>query len=338
MAESGSEENIASNSRGVLLALVADGTQDKWCRKNSGLFDTRLSFLHNRHQWSYNQLETENKEYKNNEIRMIIKRQCDLINMVDLIIDNPDNLPIGSIIKFIKTEYGGQYMDALNDETQIKTNAAIFKRPITNMNGKTIIPLTLAPLHEHNVVFPSMEHHELVIWITFHIPDCNPRLFANVYYLEEPDRKHLFSVPHEFATLQTFMMNDFKNKIIRGANAYILPFNHPTYMIYFWGFDKSKVTNIALNLNGHPYYNGPIEPLEHQKALRGLAGVEPTFIFFSNDRFDEQLKSSVNFSRIDSIQLVITTDQEEESEMCVAAINLQGYRCASGMFGLVYSK
>lgn len=55
-----------THSPAVLLALVADGAQDKWCRKNSNLFDTSLSFLQNRHQWSYNQLDTKNKEYKNN--------------------------------------------------------------------------------------------------------------------------------------------------------------------------------------------------------------------------------------------------------------------------------
>lgn len=339
----GTSESINENtsedtthSRGVLLSLIAYGAQDNWCRKNSNLFDSRPIFLKNRHQWSYSQLDTENKEYKNNEVRILIKRTCDLINMVDIMIDNPDNLPIGSLIKSIKTEYGGQYIDALRNETQITTNAAIFKRPITNMNGKTIIPLTMAPLHEHNLVFPSMIHHELVVWVSMLTP-CNPKLFGNKYYLETPDRQHLFSVSHEFATLQTFMFNDFKNKITKGVNSFKLPFNHPTYMIYFWGFDKSKVTNVAFNLNGAPYYSGPIEPLEHQKALRGL-NVEPTFIFFSQDPFHKQIKSSINFSRIDSIELVITTDQEEETDFHVAAINLQGYRCLSGMFGLVYSK
>jgi hypothetical protein len=262
--------------------------------------------------------------------------------MVDLMIDNPTKAPIGSIIKTIEVEYGGQRLDILRNETQITTNAAIFKRPITHMNGKTIIPLAMAPFHEHNLVSPSTEHHKLAVNLTFQedftASMLNPRLFANMYYVDTPKRHSIINMPYEFATIQSQCEYDFKNRVTKGINTFKLSFNHPSYMIYFWGFDKNKVTNITFNINSKPFYNGPIEPLEHQKALRGLSDVEPTFIFFSNNGFDEQLTSSINFSRIDYMDLIITTDQEEETDLSVAALNIQGYRHSHGMFGLIYSK
>lgn len=325
---------------GGLVALVAYGAQDKWMGKDDKMFDARNLFLKNRHHVVYKRIECSEKWWNESrtKVRLCINRTCDLINMLDLRVSNPDALNLNQIIKSIETEFGGQRMDKLGGDidTMLKTNCSIFGRKITTTNGYTMIPLAMAPLHANNLVFPSAKWHELCINIEFAKPMHDDlQLYGNKYFFDSEDRQKIFNNAHEFVVMQTQYCG--ADKIKKGHNTIKINFNHPLHLIYFWGFDKSKVVNVRLTLENAPYYDGPLDPLEHVKNIRGY-DVDPCMIFFTQDPIDVQPKSSVNFSRIDRATLEIDTTDDTECDIHVVGISYQGLRYMDGMVGLVYSK
>lgn len=361
---------------GALIGLIAKGHQDKYCDlcgDNNIIWDIRKKFLRNIHQVVYKKLKflknsdasykTPYFDFENNKtivkihkfVEFTIEKTCDLINNVDLVLINPTNnknknknvnININDIIESIETTYGDQRIDQLNSGdlyTQIETNCAIFKRKISYINGKIFIPLVMAPFYNNNLVFPSTQHMLLKINIKFkeNYDHSEVSIYANNYYLDTLDRRILYTDPHEFITIQNQGAYEHsKYKMKKGINIFRLNFNHPVYQIYFWGFDKTKVKNIKLELNKANFYNGPIEPLEHHKLELGL-DVEPVMIFFSQNKIDECLKSSINFSRIDYANLIIETEEEieeEEKEIYIIGLNMQPIRCSNMMYGLAYSK
>jgi hypothetical protein len=335
------------NSAGVLMAIVAKGAQDVYMTNDPKLFDARLQFLNDIHQFSYQKIEVKTTGGNKNKFSYTFKRVCDLVNRIDLVLPNPNRLPLNKIIKCIETELGGQRIDKIGSsvesfdiETLINTDCALFKRKISHVNGKTFIPLSMAPLYNHNMIQPSCQFHDFKINIEYtqeyqseHIK--NVELYGNIYYLDTHERRKMFNDPYSFITIQHQYTG--LEKMLCGHTAFRLNFNHPMYLIYFWGFDKSKVRNIRICLNGHDFYNGSAEALENYKLSRGY-DVEPMMFFFSQDDFDKPTKCTVNFSRIDSAQLYILSDQREATDVHIVGLNLQPIRFSSGMGALAFSK
>ena len=116
--------------------------------------------------------------------------------------------------------------------------------------------------------------------------------------------------------------------------------NHPAAAIVFWGFDRSRVTNVRLRLDAGVFYDGPLEPLERAKETRLGAAVDACFIFFSRGPLWSDRQSTVNFSRIDRAFLEIKSTQElgPNDVVQVRAITLQPLRISCGMAGLAFSK
>lgn len=342
-------ENIAisnPNSAGMLMALVGKGVQDQYMNGDPKMFDARLQFLTGIHQFSYQKIDVITSG-GNKRCSYIFKRVCDLVNRIDLVLPNPNKLPLNKIIKSIETEIGGQRLDKIgcssesfDIETLINTDCALFKRKISHVNGKTFVPINMAPLYNHNLIPPSCQYHQFKINIDYtqeyesqHIKDVE--LYGNIYYLDTQERRNLFNNPHSFITIQHQYTGI--EKMYCGHTGFKLNFNHPLYLIYFWGFDKSKVRNIKICLNGHNFYNGSAAALENYKLSRGY-DVEPMMFFFSQDDFDKPTKCTVNFSRIDCAQLYIQSDQKEPTDVHIVGLNLQPIRFMSGMAGLAFSK
>ena len=327
---------------GALLSLVAKGAQDRYMDASAELFDARKQFLKEVHQFVYRQLDAEKKTYQETTTRFKIHRQCDLISCVDLALPNAEGKSINDILSRIETEIGGQRMDVLcveDIETQIQTNCALLGRKgkITHINGVTFIPLVMAPLHENNLIFPSAQHHDFMINIQFKdgYDHTNVKLYAKCYFLETEPRRNLFAESHEFVTVQNQYCG--KDTLQKGKNTIKLNFNHPVYLIYFWGFDKSKVKRVSVRLDAATFYDGPIEPLEHFKLSQGY-NVDPVMLFFSEDKVTDAPRSSTNLSRIDRAELIIETDEEETKDVYVVGLNMQPLRYKSGMYGLAFSK
>jgi hypothetical protein len=338
-------------NQGVLIAEVAKGRQDEWMEEEYNVdVDQHRKILDTMYQVVYSKLETEAKwsmsRYGTHDAWFKVIPNCDLINNVDLMLPCIEGFSINQMIYQIEVDFAGYRFDTLSTgdvETQIKTNCDLWKRRINYVNGYVFLPLTLAPLHNTNMCFPSSLYHELKIHIKFKpeyitkIQDIVDKiaLYADMYYT--PQRQKLMSEPHSFITVQNQYCGEDVCK--KGVNKIRINFNHPMHLIYFWGCDRTKVKNVKVLLNEKAFYDGPIEPLIHKQLQRNVT-TDVTVIFFSNDDIakSNSTKSSVNFSRIDNAFLVIETDQEEETPLYVIGLNMQPVRYTMGMVGLAFAK
>ena len=329
---------------GLVCALQNRGPQDE--PKHIRSFDARAALIKPGEKYNvvYGKLDADRTVYASNTVRFTVKRQCDLINHLDLLIPNPDNLSLSDILEGLSVEFGGgTTMDAMrvsdDMQTHVETSAALFGRKITHANGKTFVPLVMAPLHANNLVFPSSIHHDLWIAVTFKqgfaVDIDAVELYANKYVVSESARERLFSEPHSFMTTQHQYIGP--DRLEKGVNRIKLHFNHPTYLIYFWGFDPSKVKNVRVLLdNDTVFYEGPIEALDHMKASRGLSHVRPTVLFFSDGPPGGPIDCSMNMSRIDNAYLEIDIDQEGSTPIHIVGLSSQPYLYIDGMTGMSF--
>jgi hypothetical protein len=323
---------------GIQFALEAKGSQDAWMKQHPEAVDGKRLLLGKRnYQVGYQELQYDKTiDEKKNTITFRIQQNCDLINEVDLVVQFHDKpRSVQQILKTISVYYGSHRFDIFNAgdiETQIRTNCDIFNKKITFVNDRLIIPLVMAPFYKTNVVFPSTKYHELEVKVelkdTFTPKDLT--LYGKTYFVE--GREELFEESHEYITIQNQCPEEYRLK--KGKNTLPLHFNHPVSLIYFWGFDKTKIKNVSLMLNDTPYYNGPIELLEHLKNQQGISA-DPSFIFFAND----DPNSTVNFTRIDKSTLVIEAEEDmDDSPLYIVGLNLQPIRYANYMMGMMYTK
>ena len=329
---------------GILIALVAKGAQDKWTDMNPYVH-CKQHFLSGTYNMVYNKLPYDLRIRKQKCVFIFKKGACDLINNIDLVIRGP----LDSIIS-IESELGGLRFDKLQADdlkTQIKTNCAFLgqKREISYANGNTYIPLVMAPFYDHNLIEPIMEHMDLQIIVEFN-DDCvlemDPMLYGCMYVLEKPELLQI-KEGYNFLTIQNQYtgVERVDKPAIQQCKAYKFNINfyHPTYLIYFWGFDKRMVTNVKFTINGNTFYDGTLDALEHYKNSRGFKDVDPCVIFFT-DQNDfasaKPNKCNINFSRIDTTHLIIETSQYK-FDMNIVGLSMQPVRCLSGMIGLSFS-
>lgn len=360
---------------GASYALSTVGNQDKWLMdlpiEN---FSGKTSLLPKKYKRVYKELILDRSinEIENKFTYIIDKKTCDLMHNVDVYFPKKSFSKLNDFLYSIEITIGGQKVDkitATNNskeqwfqnkegdlETLINTNAEVFdsKRKVTYTDSHIVVPLHMAPLHDTNLVFPSCKFHEMRIIFegtfngTYQKEDI--QMYADCYYIDEKDKSRLDKTVIEAPTFQNSTYYGKNTTLKKGVNHFKLNFNHPVHSMYFWGFDKSKVTRIILTLNDYNsyedkpkeqpntvYYDGGIEALEYYKSIMGISAT-PTFFFFSDSKMNERPKSTINFSRLDYPVLTIETEQEDETPFYLNAINIQGYRCYDGTFGLVYSK
>lgn len=304
----------------------------------------------------------------------IDRSSCDLINNVDIYIPTTKcrHVSLNDALYSIEVEIGGQRIDKIYSSnsgraqwiktrkgdinTLLNTNADVFnsKRAVRYTDKYIVIPLHMAPFHNTNLVFPSCKYHDMQIILEGVLTEiCNVNdtmIYAECYYLDNNKRNYINNITHSFPTYQNQTYYDDCVVLKKGCNTFKLNFNHPVHSIYFWGFDKSKVKRVTLTLNDFSaytkppektsdtiYYDGALDPLEYYKQSRGISA-DPVFIFFSDKDIGKRPTSTINFSRLDYPRLTIETEQDDEPMFYLNSINLQGYRCMNGMFGLVYSK
>jgi hypothetical protein len=332
---------------GVLMALNAFGPQDNYMALAMH-FDARKLLLRGRYQSVYSKLDVEMKaKSPGTLVFTLLPRSTDLVNEVDLAIPNPGGAPLEALIAGIRVEVGGCRIDEIVDdvdlETHVRANCALMygpgKRSISHINGTTFVPLAMAPFHESDLVRPSTPKHNVCVIVTLKQQPCDVdstagwTLYGQRYFLSGPERTIALGKPHEFVTTQN---QRSRPGDALGRNAVHLRFNHPVDLIYFWGFDKAKVRNVALRLNGHDYYDGSLEALEHAKRARGFGDVEPAVMFFSQSRFDERPRGAIDFSRIDHAALYIVTDQAGDVPLHVVGLNRQPLMHKHDMYGVAY--
>ncbi len=351
-------------SSGALMGLVAYGKQDEWHNQlPPNRFDAKKCLLKDvHHQRIYMKVDCNvaTKETQSGiAYTFEMKKVCDLLNNVDLYIHNFGSAGTGSVNDLIKrievVVHGHQRIDRIeNDiETIINTNAELFRsnRKIRLFGDTLIVPLHVAPFHDCNLVSPSLEYHRLEVNIVC-TRKLDMELYADCYYIDNPHRRRiLYDERQEFVTVQHQSYWNRDPGVVRhGKNTFRLNFTHPVHCIYFWGFDKTKVRRITLNLNDlknpdYPhlsenppiYYDGDITPLEYYKMGKGITA-EPIMIFFSDMDMYNRPQSTVNFTRLDNPVLTIETDQEEETPLNLVGLNIHAFHTSCGMMGMRYVK
>ena len=337
------EKQLAASKKdkeGLYMALVAKGVQDYWTDQNEFYVDCKNIFQNETYQMVYDKLAYDTT-IRNNYINFKIKSNCDLINNIDLIIPNPQNKRLNSLIKSISCEYG-TVIDRLNAsdlETQINTNCSFLgaQRKISYSNDKIFIPLVMAPFNNHNLVQPKMENHELNIIVDFHefMYDMYTIELMGCMYAMKSDKLKRITDGYNFITIQNqYTGVEHIHGTSHSQHSFTIHFMQPTYLLYFWGFDKSLVKNVKLLLNGYTFYDGSLDALEFYKISRGFKDVEPSVIFFTDQNdLTQSNKCSVNFSRIDSSKLLIQTSQSD-FDMNIIGLSMMPVRCLKGMIGM----
>jgi hypothetical protein len=319
------------DSPGLLIALVAKGIQDY----SPEIYNSHSRFLTGIHQFSYQKLSVTTST-NNTIISYTLLKTCDFVNKIDLLLPNPNQLSINKIIKSITILVGNKIIDKINGdvETIIKTDSILFKRKISHINDKTFIPLNLAPLYSFNMIQPSYKVEDVKINVEYceNYNHHDVELYGNKYVVDTNERKLYFNQPHSFHTIQHQYIIEKTHQYISNYS-YTINFDYPLYAIYFWGIDK--ITNIRLSLNGYDFYNGTVEALEHYKLSRGY-DISPIMFLFSENDFDDSSKSTINFSRIDSAQLYISTDQREDKDVHIVALSLQTFSHIDGFAGIKF--
>ena len=337
-----SDINSSCSESGALIALLAKGAQDYWL--NGVKYKTYHELvLSEGYQLVYGPIEHVIKySFDRKTLTITLSNAIyDFINLLDLYVNNSsDN--ISKTFKNLTIKVDNDVFDEFHSWEQLVIAAAFNgKRKVSDFTccGEHVctIPLAVAPFHENNYVKSKF----IVITITFLEEVVKPTeigLFGKKYYLQDVyNYKYNKQQPHDFITYQSRQYVQKNNNI--GLNCYKLNWLHPVTHIYFWGFDKTKLLNVKLSLNGHYFYNGPLVPLEHEKARRGFDHIETCIIFLCEDEYDKAPMSSINFSRIEfaSLTLEMENNMTDLENLHIAAINVAGVKYEYGKYALSFS-
>ena len=329
--DSTTTEPNTTNYPGRILGLVAQGAQDIFMQQKDIYYNMSDVITNNhRYQRVFSKLDFTKKtcNEKNTNYILTVNRTCDFINNLTLMIQNPENIEEISVL------YGGQRFDRAFSWEQLQINMKIFKQKWSCNGDNYMIPLCISPFYSHLLAQPSTQHHKLEIYVNFKQKYTGPiELYANMFYFIE--RKKLYN-EHEFVSFQTQYTGE--EKLVKGVNKFKLHYNHPVCLLYFYGFDKSKIKNIKFILDNNIYYNGTIHELDHIKENYGYGDIDATMLIFAIPQKPHEIKNgTINFSRIDYPEIEIETD-EDEADFHIFGLTVQAIRYSSGMYGVVFSK
>ena len=175
-----------------------------------------------------------------------------------------------------------------------------------------------------------MKYHDTKIIVIFYNGTQECKVNGNIYCLTN-DRHDLYSLKKVLNYgIQSY---NYPNLVIKNViNTYNLDeCTNPSSMLYFWGFDKSKVKNIKLQLDSYSYYyDGSIDSLEYRKQSLGYT-CDPVVMFFTTEKLTEYPQGTLNLYGMEKAQLIIETDQEETSNFYLVNIGARGLVYDKGM-------
>jgi hypothetical protein len=234
------------------------------------------------------------------------------------------------------------------------------------------VPLLFSFCRNPGLALPliALQYHEVEIHIEFEtLANCmsdgttsqsgslsNTSLWVDYFFLDAEERKEFAANPHEYLieTVQT------QEATLSGTsvNSVRLTFNHPTKELVWVCRSSNKrdaftdftsngagsvnsLSNGKLKLNGQDrfaqrnadYFNY-VQPYQHHTGAPDL-GINA--YSFALKPEEHQPSGTVNFSRIDNINLDVTPANGTNTELHVMAHSYNVFRVASGMGGLAYA-
>jgi hypothetical protein len=318
---------------GAAMGLVARGPQDRYLfdPEHVDTWDVRRKFLREPYATVYRKLSTAaerrvlGKDGGTSVSFTLLCGGCDMVNDLDLVLAccGPPGIPdLGGILRRVEVRIGDQRIDGWEGSdlgTLIGAMCAVFGRRVSRHGDRLFVPLALAPFHSHNLLsMVGLKRHAVVIAVEFGddaaaadadaATSAAPEIWGKTYFLSKARREAALS--YQMGIAETQWGGDHVRGAYLSHTAHHLRFDHPISMLLFWGVDKTTVREVALQLNGHDFYRGPLAPLERIKEERGLGHVEPVIFFFSQEPPSSAYQSTVNFSRIDSAVLYILTSDD----------------------------
>ena len=324
-----------ADTPGVLTALYV---QRPWPLSGENIYDAKKELLKlGEYQVTYQEIDAT-KSVDGHVVSLVPNRRFEtFVNELDLVLDGVEKL--SGIVKSLAIVVGKTVVDSLDAEdleTQIRTNAVLFGRRFGIEAGKLFVPLVMAPVHSNNLLYVRGKQ-AIAVRVEFH-ENVSPgvadgaRLFGCTYAVRESGIARTTS--YALVTVRNQIANVRTSKKPRPgahANEVILRLDGPVALIYFWGCDKSKITNVILKLNGYDFYNGGLCALEHFKKSRGF-DFEPVAIFLSDDRVAGPHGSIPDFSRVDYATLVVETTDDTEADLFVVGLSLLRMTFSSGTY------
>ena len=308
------------------------------------------------------------EEYDTQIYEFALLRQCDFIEDLNIVIKKQKGVEYQ--LGEITLEISGMRVHKLHDTTQLNVLNSVYRQHTEEYEDTITIPCTFT---DRIIPLVRLYHHEVRIKIEI-IPgpienrctdsrkewesQLDVELYGNMYYLNPQLRRQLFQSQDFFNTTTRIIQSQCTGakNIKRGINHIKLNFNHPVFLIYFYGIDQAKINNIQFVVNGETVYDRSIFLRDRSAQGMDSAGLleehdkDKTFIYFSKkfDFDDLYNNETINFSRIEKAVLVIDTDQEDERKPtlhppCGLTVNIVGLnygiaRTAGGMYGLAFSK
>ena len=250
----------------------------------------------------------------------------------------------------ITLDIAGMRIVRLHDTTQLNVLNSVYRQHTVEDKRITEDTITI-PCTFTNRIIPLVRlyHHEVRIQCTIaykKLPEStglDVELYGNIYILNLPLRRQLCQSQNFFNTTTRIIQNQCTGaeKIKRGTNHIRLNFNHPVFLIYFYGIDQAKINNVQFVVNGETVYDRSIRAQEEPIYRLFDDDKDTSFIYFSKKfNFDDLYNNdTINFSRIEKAVLVIDTDQDDDdATVNIVGLNYGIARTAGGMYGLAFSK
>lgn len=365
---------------GVLMASTRRGPQDEWVAEITGPNSRGHADLHaallggNVYNCGYGRLSTERvsagKSWNSTATSMgvcwVLKRDCDLVDGLDLVLDLKAPGDRVRILQAVVTIGGQRYdrVEGLDFGRVVDTTCEFLgdarRTTLFAEDRKCIVPLPLAPFAGRSfALLYATEHHEVSVEVDLDWPELGGNkeelkrratLMGRRYHVPALRRQH---EPERMIEWLVYQHQTHPVEVIRpGVNRIRLMMTHPCQALVLLGPElrTADIQRVRVVLSAYDgvddrytdatLVDADIPELAYaHKAFTGRdMGADRVIVNFSLDPVGRPTLCAVNFSRIDRAYLEVDYCGASEIQVNIVAYNQQGARCACGMQALIYSK
>ncbi len=309
-----------------LLARVSaqsKGSQDQKISHNPDVY-TPVEQRFNITSKSFDVIPCELRNKEDGKLRFLSKLDPNtLLNNLVIVIPNPNNLQLNDLVQSIEITNGGCQMYRINGD--IETHISVLGHFLNSSwayNPTTMCTeISLGLIHSAGLI-AKYEWHDLVFELETTTPyPINIIFKANLYTAKEfdgtdtwvssdPTDTNIFCDQRKFRKFLLHGIDSASGCIVNKRET--MPFNHPVSVIYLTSIDPNIVSHVCLRVNGAPIINMSKDELyQINKYYYSIDSNQIILIYNQNILTSNDL--SINFSRIDRVDLEVQTNQLDQS-------------------------